>query len=519
MARNPCMQQTLDGDGLIDVLSGSSKDDKIAWYRNEGGGAFSNQGVITMTAGGAKCVYAADLDGDGLVDVLSASDIDDRISWYRNEGAMKHFVQGWIAEDVNSATSVHAADLDGDGLIDVLSASSPRDTLAWYRNEGSGVFSTQRVISSLFASPSLIHVADLDGDGLMDVMSAAFSKIRGADIILWCHNRGPRGFSCQEVTEAITSPQSVSAADFDNDGLLDLLSASSGDRKVAWYRNEGGGVFPNQRIITIEAEGVKSAHSADLDGDGLIDVLITSDSEDKIAWFRNEGAGLFSSQRVITKGIGIGGAMFVHVADLDNDGRLDVLCLSADGTKVLWYRNDGGGAFSLEQVVSASVTGISSVYAADLDRDGRLDVLSAGSDGVMWHPQSAFATISLSSNSTIESYAQLNRSHSSWASTASTDIASMMIHIESDMRIVKPWLLGTGFSFEVNGHGAVLQCDTGDDMRPCIEVLARQSATFRNFTIRGNSPTLLAAQFVRFLHLEHVTFQRNGATTWLWADG
>jgi len=75
----------LDGDGDLDVLSASSRDDEIAWYANDGTGQFGFQRVITTEADRAQSVYAADLDGDGDMDVLSASQDDDKIAWYENE--------------------------------------------------------------------------------------------------------------------------------------------------------------------------------------------------------------------------------------------------------------------------------------------------------------------------------------------------------------------------------------------------------------------------------------------------
>ena len=77
----------LDGDGDQDVLSASYWDGKIAWYENtDGQGSFSVQQVITTSADGAISVFSTDLDGDGDQDVLSASYRDDKIAWYRNEG-------------------------------------------------------------------------------------------------------------------------------------------------------------------------------------------------------------------------------------------------------------------------------------------------------------------------------------------------------------------------------------------------------------------------------------------------
>ena len=84
----------LDGDGDADVLSASWGDDKIAWYENltvnQNGpaspGSFGPQQVITTSANGAVSVYATDLDGDGDADVLSASFRDDKVAWYENQG-------------------------------------------------------------------------------------------------------------------------------------------------------------------------------------------------------------------------------------------------------------------------------------------------------------------------------------------------------------------------------------------------------------------------------------------------
>ena len=313
-----------DNDGLVDVLSASVADDKIAWYRNEGGGMFSSQRVITTAADGAWSVYAADLNNDGLVDVLSASVADDKIAWYRNEGGGTFSSQRVISTASDGARSVYAADLDNDGLVDVLSASYSDAKIAWYRNEGGGMFSIQRVIST-----------------------------------------------------AADGASSVYASDLDNDGLVDVLSASPGDAKIAWYRNEGGGTFSSQRAITTAADGASSVYASDLDNDGLVDVLSASPGDDKIAWYRNEGGGMFSPQRVISTAAD--GAWSVYAADLDNDGLVDVLSASAVDAKIAWYRNEGGGTFSSQRVITTAADVARSVYAASLNNNGFMSVLSASS--------------------------------------------------------------------------------------------------------------------------------------------
>ena len=381
----------LDNDGFLDVLSASANDDKIAWYRNDGAGVFSAQKVITTAADGAWSVYAADLDNDGFLDVLSASASDAKIAWYRNDGSGGFSDQKVIITAANGARSVYAADLDNDGFLDVLSASASDDKISSYRNEGNGSFSAQKVITTAANGAVSIYAADLDNDGFLDVLSASANDAK----IAWYRNDGAGGFSAQRVITtaangagsvyAADGARSVYAADLDNDGFLDVLSASANDDKIAWYRNDGAGGFRYQRVITTAADGAWSVYAADLDNDGFLDVLSASASDDKIAWYRNNGAGGFSAQRVITTAAD--GAWSVYAADLDNDGFLDVLSASANDAKIAWYRNDGAGGFSDQKVIITAADGAWSVYAADLDNDGFLDVLSASAndDKIAWY--------------------------------------------------------------------------------------------------------------------------------------
>jgi hypothetical protein len=77
----------VDGDGDLDALSASGNDDKVAWYENAGGGGTSwVLHVIATTAQIPYSVAVADVDGDGDLDALSASIDDDRVAWYRNDG-------------------------------------------------------------------------------------------------------------------------------------------------------------------------------------------------------------------------------------------------------------------------------------------------------------------------------------------------------------------------------------------------------------------------------------------------
>ncbi len=284
----------MDGDGDLDVLSASLGDDTIAWYENDGTPAIGGWVArdINTLADGAFSVHAADVDGDGDLDVLSASAFDDAIAWYENDGTPAN--GGWTARDISTladgAFSVHAADVDGDGDLDVLSASRDDDAIAWYENDGTPANGgwIARDINTLADRAYSVHAADVDGDGDVDVLSAS----AGDDTIAWYENDGTPangGWTARDISITADGAYSVHAADMDGDGDVDVLSASFNDDTIAWYENDGTPADGDwiARDISITADQAYSVHAADVDGDGDLDVLSASFGDDKIAWYEN----------------------------------------------------------------------------------------------------------------------------------------------------------------------------------------------------------------------------------------
>lgn len=194
-----------------------------------------------------------------------------------------------------------------------------------------------------------------------------------------------------------------SAADFDNDGDLDLYVLNYG--KNVLYRNEGNGTF----IDISEQSGLDdpkwslSAPWFDYDGDGDLDVYVVNYLEfdpvfreyyapdgypgprsyggQQDALYRNNGNGTFTD---VTEAAGLinpdGRGMSGTVADLNNDGLLD-LYVTNDAMENYFYRNSGDGTFVEDGLVMGLAYGeggqnVSSMGPAvgDVDRDGWLDI-------------------------------------------------------------------------------------------------------------------------------------------------
>ncbi|MFC2119171.1 T9SS type A sorting domain-containing protein, partial [Bacteroidota bacterium] len=327
-------------------------------------------------------VYACDFDNDADNDVISTSYWDGIIYWHENLDGSGNFGTAQLITNIaEGANSVYACDIDGDGDNDVISASWLDNKIAWYENiDGAGSFGPQQIITTSAIEAHTVYACDIDGDGDNDVLSASY----GDNKIAWYKNLDGNGnFSDQIIiTNSAINALSVYACDIDGDGDNDVLSASGEDNKIALYINTDGiGNFADQYVISTSVDRPFCVYACDIDGDGDNDVLSASENDDKIAWYENiDGRGHFGPQQIIS--VEADGAEVVYACDIDNDGDNDVLSACYWGNKIALYENiDGKGNFSEEIVISNTAYGIFSVYAADLNGDEKIDVLSASAVG------------------------------------------------------------------------------------------------------------------------------------------
>jgi len=456
----------LDGDGDTDMLSASFNDNKIAWYENTNGqGDFGPQQIITDTAIGASSVFATDLDNDGNIDVLATAGLANKIIWFKNLDGQGNFgSEQLITNETAGPTSVFAIDIDNDGDMDVLSGSSDAK-MAWYENtNGEGSFGTQQIISTDFEYPLNITAPDLDGDGNLDVLSGSGNN---NNKVVWFKNDDGQGsFTQQQIlTTDIERPGKVISADLDNDNDLDIVVVSQkmeghrviwfentnglgnfnntpntiynwgnfgsrpetlvaadfdndGDTDIAvgtvaegisWFKNNGAGTFGPKIVVDMAVGNVTEIVASDIDGDGNQDLLMTSDTEDRVAWHKNtNGQGDFAPANILAEINSANGANMVYSEDLDGDGDKDILSALTYDNRIVWQENlDGLGTFSELKTIS-TVDHPLAVYAGDVDGDGFMDVLSASSGSrLVWYKnldgQGNFGTEQVISNNTINS--------------------------------------------------------------------------------------------------------------------
>jgi len=142
----------------------------------------------------------------------------------------------------------------------------------------------------------------------------------------------------------------------------------------------------NKHVVAAGVDGACSVHAADVDGDGRLDVLGAAFDADTVTLWTNYGGDPVSWQEQVLI-TGFDGAHWVETADLDGDGDLDVIGASQFGGRVVMWRNNGAdpASWSAEEV-DADFAGAQQVRPADMNGDGDLDLVGAAyyADEVAW---------------------------------------------------------------------------------------------------------------------------------------
>ena len=222
--------------------------------------------------------------------------------------------------------------------------------------------------------------ADFNGDALVDAV------VTGPGPVRLYRNRGGR---FEDVTERsglrnVTGAWDACWGDYDSDGDADLYLIRPGffgKHRNQLFRNDGQGVFTDV-TAQLGLDGVRStarASFADLDGDGRLDLIEAGaalDGVPPLRVFHNRDQGFTEVSRDWGLSVSSAVADFA-LSDYDADGRLDLFVLPWR-SNVKLYRNSSPGSFvdTTEQAGLAGIRGLGfSALFFDYDRDGRSDLL------------------------------------------------------------------------------------------------------------------------------------------------
>ena len=231
----------------------------------------------------------------------------------------------------------------------------------------------------LFSMAGGLIVDDFDNDGLLDIVTSSYNMCEHARFF---HNNGDGTFTDRSAEAGLMDELgglNLIQVDYNNDGCMDFLIMRGGLQvamRMSLMRNNCNGTFTD---VTREAGlsqpvSSQTAAWADIDNDGFVD-LFMGNERGPAHLFRNKGDGTFED---ISHSAGIDASTFtkaVVTADYDNDGFPDFYVSNLNGDNLL-YHNNGNRTFT-EVGKKAGVQRPWTSFAAwffDYDNDGLPDI-------------------------------------------------------------------------------------------------------------------------------------------------
>lgn len=223
-----------------------------------------------------------------------------------------------------------------------------------------------------------LAVGDVDNDGDLDVISGDYMQTNRLYLNDGNPINGFNGVIGIDLSGDTRQTWAVALGDVDRDGDLDLVEGSA-DAPLTLYLNNGDGSFASGSSLSAEARNTRALNLVDINGDGDLDIVVGNWLETN-QLYRNQGQGVFDPPEDISPDTYRTAAL--AVGDVDQDGDLDVVSgngyCGVDGATEInrLYLNRGNGTFDSGLDISDHELRTTSIALADLDNDGRLDVIA-----------------------------------------------------------------------------------------------------------------------------------------------
>jgi hypothetical protein len=386
----------------------------------------------------ASNIVVADFNQDGIPDLLTTNNA--------NTGATTNFfsiLYGQAGGTFKGATSytnnlgdvpsaIAVGDLNGDGYPDVVVAGLTTQLIYVYLNDGKGNLNGPSTYffnysGNLNSGPVWpvggIAIGDVNRDGKQDVLitfpqfaipgssCSITGETGGCSAIGVMFGNGDGSLQMSDpnsttepwvpsyssgfVGGGVNESEPIVLADLRGNGKLDTVGTYFNVGQICVGLGNGDGTFEDGKCYA--SPSGPSFAVGDFNGDGIPDLVVASSGGNGVSVLLGNGDGSFQSS------VRVGPEAFtesVAAADVNGDGKVDVVAANDDGTINIMFGN-GDGTFGATNSYHAAASGdrLDSLAVADLNGDGVMDVVVT--DAGNWSANTLFGSLSTSATATL----------------------------------------------------------------------------------------------------------------------
>ena len=335
-----------------------------------------------------------DFNGDGRLDLVGFNDARNTVGIWFNSSSGNFFPSPEFFAGGN-IRFLQVADFNNDSKSDLAVANVESYDVSILINDGTQRFLASESIYVGSGSPNMLGAGspsdvisqDINGDGRLDLIAVDYLLARASVLI---GNVGG-GFNSpiyyrleHEPIPSISYPGAqagfvtgVDTVDYDRDGKLDLITANLATNNFTVIFGDGTGVFG----LPYNFDGniaPRAMEKADLNTDGIPDLVVAGSVSNGV------GVGIMLGRpqggfNPVGTAHGVGQQPTVKVADVTNDGKLDIICTAINLDRITVLVGDGLGGVSATNIIPLSVHPVSTT-PSDLNGDGRQDLVLVADD-------------------------------------------------------------------------------------------------------------------------------------------
>lgn len=339
---------------------------------------FDRELLLEKEAATSANVSIGDVDGDGRLDIVLAKGrhwpLVDRVLIGDGKGGIRRAYDLGTASD--RSYSGRLVDLDADGDLDVVVSNDTPDPKLVYLNDGQGRFIVGSSYGRAQWETRHANVADFNGDGLPDIVAANRGGPGTTNYV--CLNRGKGRFDDNCIPVAPYSATTVTPADFNRDGRMDLAVPHRDGGQSYVYIADPNVTFPDARRVPFGPPNasIRVSEAADFNNDGITDIVAIDERVGVTVYF-GQRDGSFARGSAIADAKNVPYAL--GVGDLNRDGAPDIMVGHIEAPSTVYFNTAGGKRFTPVRFGDNKGT-VYGFAIADFDYDGQLDIAAARSE-------------------------------------------------------------------------------------------------------------------------------------------